>query len=76
MDSGKIIYYNWNRISMLNQKAENSLSEKEEISSRIGFQNDFANEKTDTEAYRVAGIIEKTITPDIIKKVDHFRKEK
>jgi hypothetical protein len=76
MDSGKIMYYNWNRISMLNQKAENSPSEKEEISLRIGFQNDFANAKTDTEAHQVATIIEKTITSDIIKKVDRFMKEK
>lgn len=68
------MYYNWNRISMLSAKAKISTSEAEEISIRTNFQTAFASAKTDDEAHSIAADIEKTITDDLMRKVDAFMK--
>lgn len=75
MESGKIMYYNWNRVSFLHSR-KTTPSEEEEVTYRINLQNAFASVKSDQEAEKIALKVEKTLSEEVIKSVDSFMKNK
>jgi len=76
MEPGKAMYYNWNRVVLLDHRptTEGIRIEKE---MRIALQNSFASDPgadMTKKSWAVAKLVEKTLTPDVIKSVDLYMK--
>ncbi len=74
--TGKEMYYNWNRLSMLSRIPNTNKSELERLEEtmRVGFQNAYAN-GDETEKSNILKSVRETLTSTIIKSVDVYMKE-
>lgn len=77
---GEIMYYNWNRMALLERREKKTDLEEKEVSMRLHFQNAFActkdDEKGEEDRIKVATTVKKTLSKQVIKSVDSFMRGK
>ena len=77
MEPGEIMYYNWNRMVVL-EHLPKTYRNKREDEMRTKFQRSFSSEEGSemTEyCWALAKLVEKTLTPEVIRSVDlHMKK--
>lgn len=76
MNDSEILWYNWTRMEMLSKISDKTETEKIEMTMRSQMQNAFSLAGSESKENIVIKGIEETLLPEIIKKVDNFKRKK
>lgn len=75
-EKNKIMWFNWNRVSLLTNLPNRTEEQQNEISRRIEFHNDFRTVEEGTELeLKILYVVEKSLTTKIKKEVNEYMKQ-
>jgi len=76
LSDNEVLFFNWNRISMLSRLRERNKLDEEELNRRIQLQNAISCTRNDEPISKtVIKMINETLNPEIIKQVKMYLKQ-